>query len=51
MITLVCLGFAFIVVLAIVVGIADHRQAPQRRVVAAERRRRWEARRPDDDGW
>jgi hypothetical protein len=51
MIALVCLGSGFIVVLAIAVGIAEHRQAPHRRLVAAERRRRWEFRRQDGDGW
>lgn len=51
MIALVCLGFGFIVVLAVVVGIAEQRQAPHQRLVAAERRRRWESRRQDDTGW
>jgi regulator of extracellular matrix RemA (YlzA/DUF370 family) len=51
MIALACLGFGFIVVLAIVVGIAEHRQAPHHRLVAAERRRRWESRRQDYDRW
>jgi hypothetical protein len=50
MITVVCLGIGFIVVLAIVVGFVDHRQAPRHRLVAAERRQRWEARRLDGDG-
>jgi hypothetical protein len=43
-------GVALIVVIAIVVGIVDAAQAPSWREVAAERRRNWEARRPEYHG-
>jgi hypothetical protein len=43
-ITLIAAGIAFIVVVAIVVGIVDATQAPAWRRVAAERREQWEAR-------
>jgi hypothetical protein len=60
MITVIIAGLVFLALLAIAVGIADARQAPEWRRIAAERRRRWEARqqRPygfdgyfDDSGW
>jgi hypothetical protein len=42
-ITLIAVGIAFIVVVAIVVGIVDAAQAAAWRSVAAERREQWEA--------
>lgn len=50
MITVIIVGVAFIVVVAIVVGIVDAAQAPTWRRIAAERRARWEARRPEFHG-
>ena len=44
MITVILGGVAFIVVVAIVVGIVDAFQAPAWRRIAAERRENWEAR-------
>ena len=43
-------GLALIALIAVVVGIVDARQAPNRRQVAAERRDRWEARQPEFHG-
>jgi hypothetical protein len=44
MIAVIVGGVAFIVVVALVVGIVDSVRAPAWRRVAAERRRNWEAR-------
>ncbi len=62
MIELIVAGIALIVVVAVVVGVVDARQAAGWRQIAAERREQWEARvlelhgvdeRLDDepDGW
>jgi hypothetical protein len=54
---LAVLGFVFIVVLAVVVGIMDVLQAPAWRRIAAERHENWEARRlqhhvgPHHESW
>lgn len=50
MITVIAAGIAFIVVVAIVVGIVDAAQAHVWRQVAADRRARWEAHRPEFHG-
>ncbi len=44
MISIIIAGAAFIVVVAVVVGIVDSLQAPAWRRIARERRRNWEAR-------
>jgi hypothetical protein len=44
MITFILVAFALLVVLAVVVGVVDAVQAPAWREIAAERRRRAEAR-------
>jgi hypothetical protein len=46
MITVVAAGIGLLVLVAIVVGIVDAAQAPAWREIAAERRARWEAKRP-----
>ena len=65
MIVMIAAGIGFLVLVAIVVGIVDARQATTWRRIAAERRERWEARQPqlhgldpgadhsthDDDSW
>lgn len=58
MITLIVGGLALLAVIAITVGIVDAAQAPKRRMIAAERRARWEASRQReytpalvDDDW
>lgn len=43
MITLIAAGIGLLAVIAIAVGIIDAAQAPKRRMIAAERRARWEA--------
>jgi hypothetical protein len=43
-------GIGLIVVIAIVVGVVDAAQASSWRAVAAERRRNWEAHRPEYHG-
>jgi hypothetical protein len=43
MITLIFGGIGLLVLVAIVVGVLDARQAPEWREIAAERRARWEA--------
>jgi hypothetical protein len=43
MITLVVTGIGLLVLVAVVVGISDARQAPTWRQIAAERRAKWEA--------
>jgi len=57
-ITFIIGGIALLVLIAIAVGIVDAAQAPKRRMLAAERRARWEASRrrehisvPIDDDW
>lgn len=50
MISLILVGVGFIVVVAIIVGIADAVQAPAWRQIAAERREEWEARQPEFHG-
>ncbi|WP_219414989.1 hypothetical protein [Pseudonocardia nigra] len=50
MIAMIAAGIGFLVVVAIVVGIVDAAQASTWREVAAERRRRWEARQPEFHG-
>ena len=50
MITLVVTGIGLLVLVAIVVGISDARQAPRWRQIAAERRARWEAKQPQLHG-
>jgi hypothetical protein len=49
-IALIAAGVGLIAVVAIVVGVVDAAQAAAWRRVAAERRRRWEARRPEFHG-
>jgi hypothetical protein len=44
MITMIGVGIALLVVLAVVVGVVDAVQAPRHRLIAAERRQRWETR-------
>ena len=58
MIILIVGGIALLAVIAIAVGIVDAAQAPKRRMIAAERRARWEASRQReyapalvDDDW
>ncbi|MHA6628331.1 hypothetical protein ACU61A_23070 [Pseudonocardia sichuanensis] len=43
MITFIVAGIVLLVLIAITVGIVDAAQAPKRRMLAAERRARWEA--------
>jgi hypothetical protein len=43
MITMIGVGIALLVMLAVVVGVVDAVRAPRRRLIAAERRERWEA--------
>jgi hypothetical protein len=55
-ITLIIAGLVLLALIAITVGIVDAAQAPKRRMLAAERRARWEAARPYepagiDDPW
>jgi hypothetical protein len=57
-ITLIVGGIALLAVIAIAVGIVDAAQAPKRRMIAAERRARWETSRQReyapalvDDDW
>jgi hypothetical protein len=55
-ITLILVGLAALALLAVVVGVADAAGRVTARERAAERRARWEARRPqfhgvDDDAW
>lgn len=50
MITVIALGVGLIVVIAIVVGIVDARQASSWRQVATQRRRNWEARQREFHG-
>ncbi len=50
MITIVVAGIAFIVVVAVVVGIMDAVQARVWREIAAERRDNWEARQLQANG-
>ncbi len=55
-ITLLVVGIVVLAVIAIVVGVIEAAQAPERRWIAAERRAAWEARRPsyhglDDSRW
>jgi len=50
MITLVITGIGLLVLVAVVVGISDARQAPTWRRIAAERRARWEAKQPQLHG-
>jgi hypothetical protein len=50
MIAMIVTGVGFIAVVAIVVGIMDAAQASAWRRIAAERRMRWEARRPEFHG-
>lgn len=45
MITLIVIGLALLVLLAVVVGIVDRAGAARRRFIAGERRERWEAQR------
>jgi hypothetical protein len=47
MITVIVAGIGLILIIAVIVGIVDARQASTWRRVAAERRRNWEARRPE----
>jgi hypothetical protein len=42
-ITFIAVGIGALALIAIAVGIIDAAQAPKRRMVAAERRARWEA--------
>jgi hypothetical protein len=51
MITYFAIGIGFLVVVAVVVGIADAAQAAAWRQVARERRERWEARQPQYHGY
>ncbi len=48
MITVVLVGIALLVLIAVLVGVADAVHAPTRRQLAAERRQRWEARRVEE---
>jgi hypothetical protein len=50
MITLIVTGIGLLVLVAIVVGIWDARQAPTWRQIAAERRAKWEAKQPQPHG-
>ena len=50
MITLIVIGLAALALLAVVVGVADAAGGPAARERAAERRARWEARRPEFHG-
>lgn len=50
MITIMAAGIGFLLIVAIVVGIADARNAALWREIAQERRERWEARRPSYHG-
>lgn len=50
MITMIAIGVGFIIVVAIIVGVVDARQAARWRRIAAERRARWEARQPQPHG-
>jgi hypothetical protein len=50
MIAVIIGGLAFLVLVAIVVGIVDAAQASTWRQIAAERRERWEARQPQLHG-
>jgi hypothetical protein len=49
-ITVIAVGIGLLIVVAIVVGIVDATQASTWREVAAERRRRWEARQVEFHG-
>lgn len=51
MITLIAAGIGILVLVAIVVGIVDARQASTWRRIAAERRAQWEARQPQLHGF
>jgi hypothetical protein len=57
MITVIVAGLAFIIAVAVTVGVVDALQAPTWRRIAAERRERWESRQlqlhggPDPDNW
>ena len=56
MITFIVAGIVLLALIAITVGIVDAAQAPKRRMLAAERRARWEATRTYepvllDDQW
>jgi hypothetical protein len=50
MITLIATGIGLLVLVAVVVGISDARQAPKWRQIASERRAKWEARQPQPHG-
>jgi hypothetical protein len=47
MITVIVAGIGLILIIAVIVGIVDARQASVWRRIAAERRRNWEARQPE----
>jgi hypothetical protein len=50
MVILIVTGIGLLVLIAIVVGVVDARQAPAWRQIAAERRARWEAKQPQLHG-
>jgi hypothetical protein len=50
MVILIVAGIGLLVLVAIVVGIWDVRQAPAWRQIAAERRAKWEAKQPQPHG-
>ena len=50
MVILIAAGIGLLVLVAIVVGVVDARQAPEWREIAAERRATWEAKQPQLHG-
>ena len=50
MVILIVAGIGLLVLVAIVVGVVDARQAPEWREIAAERRAKWEAKQPQRPG-
>jgi hypothetical protein len=50
MITLIAAGIGLLVLVAVVVGIVEAKQAPTWRQIAAERRAQWEAKQPQLHG-
>lgn len=49
-IAMIVAGLVFLTVVAVVVGVIDATRAPTWRRIAAERRERWESRRPEFHG-